>query len=147
MIAAELQRLLAEKGHQANVHHIDDVEPREIAPADLYIFGSPTRFGGPIGSMRRFCKKAPLDPSTRYAIFATHADAVPNKKTGKMPLEEELNRERKTIPELDEILENKGMVKVADQVFNVSGDVMKGKLKEGWQAKAKEFTAAILVSL
>ena len=114
--------------------------------ADLHVFGSPTRFGGPIGSMRRFVKKVSLPPGSKYAIFATHGDAVPDKKTGRMPTEEELNRSRKTIPTLDEILREKGLVKVADKVFLVIAETLKGPLKEGWQAKVEEFASAILGS-
>ncbi len=145
-MAEELRQVMEAKGHQANVHHIDEVDPKKLSIADLYIFGSPTRFGGPIGSMRKFIKKASLPPGTKYAVFATHADEVPDKKTGKMPTEEELDRKRKTIPDLDEISKEKGLVKVADKVFNVAADVMKGTLKEGWQARVNEFAAAILVS-
>jgi len=134
------------KGHQMNVNHIDEARPKDLPSADLFIFGSPTRFGRPIGSMRRFIKKVTLPPGTKYAIFATHADAVPDKKTGKMPTEEELNRWRRTIPDLDEILKGKGLVKVADRVFSVSADAMKGPLKEGWQERARDFAAAILSS-
>ena len=143
-VAEELQRLFAAKGHSANVHHIKDSKPKELLPADLYVFGSPTRFGGPIGSMRRFLKKISLPPGTKYAIFATHGDAVPNKKTGKMPTEEELNSLRKTIPVLAEILRSKGLVKVADRVFLVNGTTLKGPLLEGWRGLAQEFASAIL---
>lgn len=57
MIAEELRRIAETSGHQMNVHHIDDARPKEMPAADMYIFGSPTRFGGPIGGMRRFIKK------------------------------------------------------------------------------------------
>lgn len=145
-VAEELRRIMEADGHQMIIHHIDGAKPKEMPSADLYIFGSPTRFGGPIGSMRRFIKKVALPPGTKYAIYATHADQVPDKKTGIIPTEEELNRQRKTIPDLDEILKGKGLVKVADRVFNVSVDTMKGPLKEGWQEKAREFATAILGS-
>lgn len=145
-VAEELRRVMEESGHQLSVHHIDQADPRRIPPAELYIFGSPTRFGGPIGSMRRFINKASLPPGTKYAIFATHGDAVADKKTGRMPTEEELNRFMRTIPTLDEILGEKGFVKVADRVFLVSADTMKGFLKEGWQGSVKEFVDAILSS-
>ncbi len=145
-VAEELKRVMESKGHQASVHHIKDSRPKEMPPAELYVFGSPTRFGKPLGSMRRFIKKVNLPTGTRYAVFATHGDAVPNKKTGKMPTEEELAKWRKTIPVLDEVLKGKGMVKVADKIFLVNGETLKGPLKEGWQAKVEEFAAAILSS-
>jgi len=145
-VAEELRRVLEVEGHRVNVHHIDKSKPKEIPFADLYVFGSPTRFGGPIRSMRRFIKKISLPSGTRYAVFATHGDAVPDKKTGRIPPEEELSRWRKTIPILDEILREKGLMKVTDKVFLVSGETLKGPLKEGWQEKVKEFAAAVLSS-
>ena len=143
-VAEELRRVMETKGHQMNVHHINESKPKELPLADLYVFGSPTRFGEPIGSMRRFIKKVSLPSGTKYAIFATHGDAGPNKKTRQMPTEEELNRERKTIPVLDEILREKGLVKVADKIFLVSAETLKGPLKEGWQGKVEEFATSIL---
>ncbi len=59
-VAEELRRVMETKGHQMSVHHIDESKPKTLPPADLYIFGSPTRFGGPRGSMRRFVKKVSL---------------------------------------------------------------------------------------
>jgi flavodoxin len=143
-VAEELRRVMETKGHQMNVHHINESKPKELPLADMYVFGSPTRFGGPIGSMRRFIKKISLPSGTKYAIFATHGDAVPNKKTGQMPTEEELNRERKTIPVLDKILKEKGLVKVTDKIFLVLAETLKGPLKEGWQGKVEEFATSIL---
>jgi flavodoxin len=145
-VAEELRRVMEAKGHQMNVHHINDSKPKALPAADLYIFGSPTRFGGPIGSMKRFAKKASLPSGTRYAIFATHGDAVPNKKTGLMPTEEEIEKYRKTIPVLDGILGEKGLVKVTDKIFLVNGETLKGPLKDGWQGKVEEFATAILSS-
>ena len=142
-VAEELRRLLQAEGHQVEVHHVKKANPKDVPPADIYIFGSPTRFGRPIGSMRRFVKKISLPQGTKYAVFATHADAVPDKKTGKMPTEEEIERHRKTIPELDEALKAKGMVKVADKVFSVSVEAMKGPLKDGWEENAREFADAV----
>jgi len=145
-VAEELARVLTTRGHQSEVHHIDEVKPKDLPPADLYVFGSPTRFGGPIGSMRKFLKKADLASGTRYALFATHSDAVPNKKTGKMPTEEELCFARKTIPVLEEILKERGLVKAADKIFLVSPEEMKGNLRDGWQTKVEELANAILAS-
>ncbi len=130
-MAEELQKVMAARGHQMDVHHIKESRPKELPQADLYVFGSPTRFGKPIGGMRRFVKKVRLPAGTRYAVFATHGAAVPDKKTGKIPTEEELVKWRRTIPVLDELLKGKGLVKVADKVFFVSGETLKGPLKEG----------------
>lgn len=142
-VAEELRRVMVAKGHQVNVHHIDESDPRQLSPADLYVFGSPTRFGGPIGSMKRFMKKVSLPSGTKYAIFATHSEGMINKKTGQRPSEEDLNRERKTIPVLDEILKEKGLVKVADKIFPVSADKLKGPLIDGWHKKVEDFATSI----
>lgn len=142
----ELKRIMETKGHEVNVHHINESRPKELTPADLYIFGSPTRFGKPIGSMRRFANKVILPPGTKYALFATHLDVLPNKKTGQMPTEEEVNRERMTIIVLDEIFREKGLDKIADKVFLISAGSLKGPLKEGWQGTAEEFANAIIGS-
>ncbi|UCE73414.1 MAG: flavodoxin family protein [Methanomassiliicoccales archaeon] len=142
-VAEELRRVMEAKGHQMNVHHIKGADPKKLPPADLYIFGSPTRMGKPIGGMRRFIKKVALPPKTKYAVFATHGDAAPDKKTGKMPTEQEMERWRKTIPLMDEVLKEKGLVKVADKKFYILADTMKGPLKDGWQERVKEFAAQI----
>jgi flavodoxin len=146
-VAEEIKRVMELKGHQVNVHHIDDAEPKDLPPADMYIFGSPTRMNGPIKSMLKFVKKASLKPGTRFAVFATHADQVPDKRTGQVPTEQELDRKRRTIPDLDELLQGRGMTKVDAKVFHVTADVMKGSLKEGWERRVEEFTAALLTSM
>ncbi|MCU0860633.1 MAG: hypothetical protein MUE55_08640 [Thermoplasmata archaeon] len=143
-VAEELQKVMASRGHQMNVHHIRESRPKELPQADLYVFGSPTRFGKPIGGMRRFAKKVSLPAGTRYAVFATHGAAAPDKKTGRIPTEEELVKWRRTIPVLDEILKGKGLVKVSDKVFYVVGETLKGPLKEGWQGDVEEFANTIL---
>jgi menaquinone-dependent protoporphyrinogen IX oxidase len=143
-VAEELKRVMEAKGHQVNAHHVKESKPKEVAPADLYVFGSPTRMGKPIGSMRKFAKKVVLPSGTKYAVFATHGEAVPNKKTGHLPTDEEMKRFRQTIPILDEILGGKGLVKIAEKRFFVSGDTMKGHLIDGWQAGVEEFAKVMI---
>lgn len=142
-VAEKIKRVMEQKGHHVNMHHIKGSDPKNLPSADLYIFGSPTRIGKPIGSMRRFIKKVTLPPKTKYAIFATHGAAAPDKKTGKMPTEKEMERWRKTIPMMDEVLKGKQLVKVADKKFYIVADTMKGPLKEDWQKKVEEFAAEI----
>lgn len=143
-VSEEMKRLLETEGHQVTVHHVKEVKPKEVPPADLYIFGSPTRFGRPIRGMRSFVKRLHLPSGTKYAVFATHGEEVPDKKTGRMPTEEELVRWRKTIPQLDEVLKGKGMEKVAEMRFFVRADTMKGPLRDDWEGRAREFVSAIL---
>ena len=89
MVAAEFKKLMAAKGVGVEVHHIREVNPAELSPADLYVFSSPGRFGKPIGRMRRFLKKVRLPAGTKYAVLTTEAAPKPDKKTGRVPTEEE----------------------------------------------------------
>lgn len=143
-VAEEFKRIMATKGVDVQVHHVRDAKPREIPTADLYLFSSPGRFGKPIGDMRHFLKKIVLPPGSRYAILATEMNPQPDKKTGKMPTEEELGRCQQVIPRMNEMLQAKGLTKVADGKIHVTG--IKGPLEEGWQGKVEEFAAAVLRS-
>lgn len=89
-VAAEFRKQMASNGVVVEVHHIRQVTPTELSPADLYVFGSPGRIGKPIRSMRRFLKKVDLPAGTRYAILTTEVAPKPDKKTGQMPTEAEL---------------------------------------------------------
>ncbi len=142
-VAEEFKRLMTAKGNEVNIHHIKEVSSRGLPPADLYVFGSPTHFGKAVGGMVRFLKKLSLPSGTRYAVFATFSAATPDKKTGKMPSEEELEKLRLTIPMMDEELKAKGMVKVAEMKFFVRPDTMKGPLEEGWEKRVQEFVDQI----
>jgi menaquinone-dependent protoporphyrinogen IX oxidase len=143
-VAKELQQVLTARGAQANVHHIDEVKASQLPPADLYVFGSPTRMGKPPGGVRRFAKKVELPAGTRYAIFATHGSPQPDKKTGKMPTEEETAKWQRTTAILDEILRSNGLVKVADMIVYVTG--LKGPLEDGWHGKVAAFGERVLGS-
>jgi len=142
MVAEEFKRLMAAKGVTVNVHHIRESRPKELPPADLYVFSSPGRIGKPIRGMRRFLKKVQLPTETKYAIFTTQSAPRPNKKTGKMPTEEELARWQRIIPIMDELLQAKGLKKVAEGKVLVTA--MKGPLEEGWQKKVEAFATQIL---
>lgn len=141
MVAEEFKRQMAAKGVTVNVHHVRDAKPKEILPADLYLFSSPGRMGKPIGSMRRFLKKAILPSGTKYAILTTEAAPQPDKKTGRVPTEEEGARWHRIIPIMNEILQEKGLVKVAEGKILVTG--LKGPLEEGWQKKVEAFASQI----
>ena len=143
-VAEEFRKLMTMKGHLVNVQSIDDARPKELPQADLYVFGSPTRLGKPIGGMRHFLKKLDLPSGTKYAVFATHVASQPDKKTGKMPSEEEIEKWQRSIPIMDELLRAKGMVKVAEMKTFVLD--LKGPLEEGWQKKVESFAAQIIAS-
>jgi multimeric flavodoxin WrbA len=114
MVAEEFKRHVDEKGIEVEVHHIRDMKRKELAAVDLYVFSSPGRMGRPIGSMRRFLKRLSLPAGTKYAILTTEAAPKPDKKTGQIPTEEELVKYQRVRPIMNEILQAKGLVKVAE---------------------------------
>ena len=143
MVAEEFKKQMAAKGVTVSVRHIRDARPKELPPADLYLFSSPGRMGKPIGAMRRFLKKVDLPAGTRYGVLTTEAAPQPDKKTGRMPTEEEMARWQRIIPIMNELLQGRGLVCVADGKVLVTG--MKGPLEDGWQQKVEAFAARIPV--
>lgn len=144
MVADEFKKDMDAKGVVVNVHHIHDMSPKEMPPADLYLFSSPGRMGRPIGGMRRFLKKVRLPAGTKYAVLTTEAAPQPDKKTGRVPTEEERAKWQRVIPIMNEILEDEGLVKVAEDKVLVTG--MKGPLEDGWQEKVAAFADRISVT-
>jgi len=141
MVAEEFKKQMAAKGVAVNVHHIREARPKEMPPADLYLFSSPGRMGKPIGRMRRFLKKTKLPSGTKYAILTTEGAPQPDKKTGRMPTEEELAKWQRIIPIMNGILQEKGLVKAAEGKILVTG--LKGPLEEGWQKKVEAYASQI----
>ena len=137
IVAEEFKGYMAgQRGDRRNIHHIRDVKPRDVSPADLYVFSSPGRIRGkPIGSMRRFLNKLVLPPGTQYGILTTQS--LPVVKTGQMPTDEEQARWQRIIPMMNEILLSKGLKKVAEGKVLVTG--IKGPLEDGWQKRVEEF--------
>ena len=142
-VAAEFQRQMAAEGVAVDVHHVRELRPAELAPADLYVFSSPGRMGKPIRGMRRFLKKLELPPGTRYALLTTEMAPVPDKRTGRMPTEEELGKCQRVRPIMNEMLGRKGLVLVAEDAVHVTG--LKGPLEDGWQERVRAFAARIPV--
>ena len=145
MVAEEFDKQLAAKGVTVNVHHIRAGRPDRLPTADLYLFSSPGRMGKPIGGMRRFLKKLRLPAGTKYAILTTEMAPQPDKKTGRIPTEEELAKWQRVRPIMNEILKGAGLVKVAEDKVHVTG--LKGPLEEGWQKKVEAFAARILIEM
>ena len=140
-VAEEFMKRMAARGVAVNVHHIREARPKEMPPADLYLFSSPGRMGKPKGNIRRFLKKAKLPAGTKYALLITEAAPQPDKKTGRLPTPEEMAKWQRVIPIMNEILQEKGLVKVAEGKVLVTG--IKGPLEEGWQKKVEAFAAQI----
>jgi hypothetical protein len=141
MVAEEFRNQMAKRGVTVNVQHIRAARPDRLPTADLYLFSSPGRMGKPIGGMRRFLKRVRLPAGTRYAILTTEMAPRPDKKTGRIPTEEELARWQRVRPIMNELLEGAGLVKVAEDKVLVTG--LKGPLEEDWQRKLEAFAARI----
>jgi sulfite reductase alpha subunit-like flavoprotein len=129
-VAEEFRKNMAARGVTVNVHHIREVRPREMPPADLYLFSSPGRCGRPPWGMRRFLKKVQLPAAAKYALLTTE-----------MPTPEERARWQRIIPIMNERLQEKGLTKVAEGKILVTG--LKGPLEEGWQKKVEAFASQI----
>jgi len=143
-VAEEFQRQMAAKGVTVNVHHVKDMKPKEIPPADLYLFSSPGRFGKPIGDMRGFLKKVTLPAGTKYAVLVTELAPEPEKSIRIPATEEELGKCQRVIPVINEMLQKKGLIKVAEGKIFVTG--MKGPLEVNWQKEVEAFASRIPVS-
>ena len=141
IVAEEFQKIMAARGVAVSVKHMRDANPEDLPTADLYVFSSPGRMGKPKGDARRFLAKARLAPGTRYAILTTQGAPKPDKKTGKMPTQEEMDRWERVIPIMNELLEAKELKKVAEGAVWVTG--LKGPLEEGWQHKVAAFADQI----
>lgn len=141
LVAEEFRKQMAAAGAAVSVHHVRDAKPKEMPPADLYVFSCPGRMGKPIGGMRRFLKKTELPSGTRYAILTTEGAPRPDKKTGETPNQEEQNKWQRVIPIMNEILQEKGLVKVVEGKILVTG--IKGPLEEDWQKKVEAFASQI----
>jgi hypothetical protein len=140
-VAAEFRKDMAERDVAVDVHHIRDLDPKHLPTADLYVFSSPGRFGKPMGEARRFVKKVELPRGTRYALLTTEAGPQPDQKTGGAPSPDEVDKWQRVTPIMNELLEGKGLTKVAELKVFVTG--LKGPLEEGWQEKVETFAASI----
>jgi len=142
MVAEEFKKIMNAKGVEVDIHHIREAKPMELPRADIYVFSSPGRVGKPIRSMRHFLKNLRLSSGTKYAILTTQGAPRPNKKTGKMPSDEETARWQRIVPLMDELLQEKGLMKIADCVVYVTR--IKGPLEEDWQSKVVTFSTDLL---
>lgn len=120
-----IKQILDEKGHDAKIFSIREIEPNSLPKADFYIFSSPTHVGNAPWKMRRFLKKMDAEPKTKYALIATYLDP----KT-------------KALQKMEEILQRKGMIKISEIKIKVKS--MKGPLEEGYEEKIGRFVEEIL---
>jgi hypothetical protein len=143
MVAEEFRRIMADRGVTASIRHMKDTDPKDLPPADLYVFSSPGRLGKPKRSARSWLGKVTLPPGTAYALLTTEAAPVPDKKTGRMPTEEEIARWQKVRPIISELLQGKGLTEVAEEAVFVTG--LKGPLEDGWEEKVAAFADRVLL--
>lgn len=139
-VAEEFKRLMRARVDVVEVRHIRETKPREIPPADLYVFSSPGRMGRPIGSMRRFLRKANLPAGAKYAILTTEMAPTPD-QAGRMPTPEETAKHQRVRPMMTELLEPKHVTKVAETCVEV--ETMRGPLEHDWHRKVEDFANAV----
>jgi menaquinone-dependent protoporphyrinogen IX oxidase len=140
-VADEFRAQMAADGIAVEVHHIRDARPDQLPDADLYLFSSPGRMGKPPRAVRRFLDKVRLPAGTHYAILTTEMAPKPDKKTGRVPTEDELAKWQRVRPIMNEILQGKGLVNLAEEHVHVTG--LKGPLEDGWKAHVAAFAARL----
>ena len=111
IVAQEFSQQMAAHGVTVEVHHIREARPKQLPPADLYVFSSPGRFGKPIAGMRRFLKKVELPAGTKYAILTTEAAPHPD-RAGHVPSDEEMAKWQHVRPIMYQILQRKGLASI-----------------------------------
>jgi hypothetical protein len=144
-VAEDFKQAMETRGIAVDVHHIREVTPKELPAADVFVFSSPGRMGRPIRGMRRFVNDVTLPAGSRYALLTTEMAPRPDKKTGRMPTEEEISKVQHVRPLINEALQRKGLVKVAEDKVYVTG--LKGPLEDGWHGKVAAFAARIAQDL
>ena len=120
----ELAEILRSKEHEVSMFMFTETSPADLPAADLYLFHSPTRqFMLPLG-VRRFVKRfKPPAEKTLYALSTTYMDP-----------------RTIALKKMDAFLQEKGMVKAADDLKIKVLD-LKGPLEEyggGIKAFAEE---------
>lgn len=140
MVAEEFKTQMSARGVTVNLRHVRDANPKAMPPADTYLFSSPGRFGKPIGDMRNFLKKANLLPGTKYAVMVTEFSPGSGSQE-RTPAEENTGKCQRVIPVMNEILQKRGLVKVAEGKILVTG--LKGPLEDGWRKKVAAFVSLI----
>jgi len=141
-VAEEFRKQMADKGVTVNINHVTKANPKDIPSADMYIFSSPGRFGKPIGDMQHFLKKAQLTPGIKYAVLATEFAPEPDNNK-RIPSTEEIGKCQRVIPIMNEMLQKKGLVKIAETKIFVTG--LKGPLEYDWEKVVGEFIAQISI--
>jgi len=144
-IADEFKSQMDVKGVMVNIHNIREIKPKEVTPADLYLFSSPGRFGKPPRNMQNFLKKVNLPTGTKYAVLVTELCPNPDNNTERIPSEDKAGNCQQVIPIINQLLGAKGLVKVAEGKVFVTG--IKGPLENGWKKVVGEFVNQIPIPI
>jgi hypothetical protein len=144
-VAEEFKQRMAARGTTVHVHHIRDVSPDRLPPADLYVFSSPGQWGKPIRRVRQFLGRVVLPAGTPYALLTTEIGPPKPDKTGRMPTEDEIAKYQRIRPIINDLLHAASLVKVAEEQVYVTG--IKGPLEDGWQDKVEAFAARLTLTL
>ena len=78
---------------------------------------------------------------TKCAVLTTETSPHPDKKTGKVPGDEEIGKCQHVSPIVLGSLRDKDLAAIASMKVYVTG--LKGPLETGWQGKVRRFTDTI----
>jgi len=92
--------------------------------------------------VRRFLSQLTLPAGTKYAILTTEIAPRPDKKTGVLPTEEEQAKWQRVRPIMNELLQEAGLTKVAEDKILVTE--IRGPLEDGWETKVQSFAHRVL---
>lgn len=123
-----LAKQISAKGHEVKTASVRDIKPSSLPDSEVYIFSSPTNFGGLPRKVKKFLKNIKLDrEDVKYALMAT---SMPPDKP-------------KTLEKMDEILQKIGFIKTTDGLdIRVKG--IKGPLESDYEKKLDTFAKKIL---
>ncbi len=108
---------------EVQIFKTDEIEPEKIPDADYYIFSAAAEKFSVQKNMRKFMGALENMNNKKFGVINTHAS-----KSGKW------------LVKMGKILDNKGMVRVAEVDFQILGGMNdQSKIVEGWEAKLDEF--------
>jgi flavodoxin len=121
-----LQNVLRARGNQTEIFNVRQTKPKQLPPADTYIFSSPTHIGGVPRKMKKFIKNLVPASGAKYTFIITYMDQNAN-----------------TNEKMDALLQPKGMGRLTDGIM-IKVEGMKGPLEDGFEKKLDQFAAKIL---
>ncbi len=125
-----LTEKLEEEGVETESFKPDEIDPKEIPEADVYVFSSPTEAFRIKKDMRKFMKKLEKMDDRKYGIINTHG------------------MKRNWLKNMDKILKKKGMEKLAAIDFQIVKEgAEEGKaLPKDWKDRLDIFVKDIMIT-